>query len=65
MAEVRAPQDPYLTVAGNSEEDEYIGTGDKEPVDDVQLPSTFIHSPVWSAAKISDCLALCKSLGLV
>ena len=46
-------------------EEEYIGTGDEEPVDDVRLPSTFIHSPSWSAANISDCLALRKALGPV
>ncbi|KAJ7798297.1 hypothetical protein B0H14DRAFT_3492646 [Mycena olivaceomarginata] len=27
------------------EEAEYIGTGDEEPVDDVRLPSTFVHLP--------------------
>jgi hypothetical protein len=43
-------------------EEEYIGNGDEEPVDDVRLPSTFIHSPSWSAANISDCLALRKAL---
>jgi hypothetical protein len=47
------------------DEDEYIGTGDEEPVDDVRLPSTFVHSPAWSAANISDCLALRKAFGPV
>jgi hypothetical protein len=45
--------------------EEYIGNGDEEPIDDVRLPSTFIHSPSWSAANISDCLALRKALGPV
>jgi hypothetical protein len=49
----------------NPEEEEYIGTGDEEPIDDVRLPSTFVHSPAWSAANISDCLALRKALGPV
>jgi hypothetical protein len=49
----------------NPEEEEFSGTGDEEPVDDVRLPSTFIHSPAWSAANVSDCLALRKALGLV
>jgi hypothetical protein len=39
-----------------SEGAKYQGTGDEEPVQDVRLPSSFIHSPVWSAAQISDCL---------
>lgn len=47
------------------DETEYIGTGDEEPLDDVRLPSTFVHSPAWSAANISDCLALRKALGPV
>jgi Helitron helicase-like domain at N-terminus len=47
------------------DEEEFIGTGDEEPVDDVRLPSTFVHSPAWSAANISDCLALRKALGPV
>ena len=49
----------------NFEEDEYVGTGDEEPVDDIRLPSTFVPSPAWSAANISDCLALRKALGPV
>jgi hypothetical protein len=48
-----------------ADDEEYIGTGDEELVDDVRLPSTFIHSPSWSAANISDCLALRKALGPV
>lgn len=44
---------------------EYVGEGDEEPREDVRLPSTFIHSPAWSAANIADCLALRKSLGPV
>jgi hypothetical protein len=47
------------------DEAEYVGTGDEEPVDDVRLPSTFVHSPAWSAANISDCLALRKAFGPV
>jgi hypothetical protein len=26
-----------------TDEEEYIGTGDEEPIEDVRLPSTFIH----------------------
>ncbi|KAF8236923.1 hypothetical protein L208DRAFT_1249699, partial [Tricholoma matsutake] len=29
------------------------------------LPSTFIHSPAWSAANVSDCLALQKAIGSI
>lgn len=47
----------------DSDDDEYIGTGDEEPTDDVCLPSTFIHSPAWSAANVADCLALWKAYG--
>jgi hypothetical protein len=47
------------------DEEEYIGEGDEEPIDDVYLPSSFIHSPAWSAANISDCLALWKAFGPV
>jgi hypothetical protein len=47
------------------DEAEYIGTGDEEPVDDVRLPSSFVHSPAWASANISDCLALRKALGPV
>jgi hypothetical protein len=49
----------------HADEEEFLGTGDEEPVDDVRLPSTFVHSPAWSAANISDCLALRKALGPV
>jgi hypothetical protein len=35
------------------------------PVDDVRLPSSFVHSPAWASANISDCLALRKALGPV
>jgi hypothetical protein len=49
----------------NEDEDEYIGNGDEEPNDDVRLPSSFVHSPAWSAANISDCLALRKAFGAV
>jgi Helitron helicase-like domain at N-terminus len=45
------------------EDGEYAGDGDDEPVPDVYLPSGFIHSPAWSAANVSDCLALRKALG--
>jgi hypothetical protein len=57
----------YIRHNQNSDpdEDEYIGTGDEEPVEDVCLPSTFVHSPAWSAANISDCLALRKAFGPV
>jgi hypothetical protein len=47
------------------DEAEYIGNGDEQPVEDVRLPSTFVHYPAWSAANISDCLALRKALGPV
>lgn len=49
----------------DADEEEFLGTGDEEPIDDVRLPSTFVHSPAWSAANISDCLALRKALGPV
>jgi hypothetical protein len=57
----------YLHHHRHSEPDEaeYIGTGDEEPADDVRLRSTFVHSPAWSSANISDCLALRKALGPV
>jgi hypothetical protein len=57
----------YIRMNQHSDPDEekFIGTSDEEPVDDVRLPSTFVHSPAWSAANISDCLALGKALGLV
>jgi hypothetical protein len=45
------------------DEDEFVGMGDEEPTEDVRLPSTFVHSPAWSAANISDCVALRKALG--
>jgi hypothetical protein len=45
------------------DEEEYNGDGDEEPSDDVRLPSTFVHSPAWSAANVSDCLALRKAIG--
>jgi len=32
---------------------------------DIRLPTTFVHSPAWSAANVSDCLALRRSLGPV
>jgi hypothetical protein len=54
-----------LNQHSDPEENEYVGSGDEEPVEDVRLPSTFIHSPAWSAANISDCLALRKALGPV
>ena len=47
------------------DEAEYIGTSNEEPVDDVHLPSTFVHSPALSAANISDCLAFRKAFGPV
>jgi len=47
------------------EDGEYEGVGDEEPRDNVRLPSSFVHSPAWSAAKVSDCLALRKALGPV
>jgi hypothetical protein len=47
------------------DEEEFVGIGDEEPIDDVRLASTFVHSPAWSAANISDCLALRKALGPV
>lgn len=40
------------------DEEEYTGNGDEEPSEDVRLPSTFVHSPAWLAANVSDCLAL-------
>lgn len=51
----------------DEEEEEFVGTieGDEEPVENVRLPSSFVHSPAWSAANISDCLALRKALGPV
>jgi hypothetical protein len=57
----------YIRHNQNSDPDEYeyIGTGDEEPVEDVRLPSTLVHSPAWSAANISDCLALRKAFGPV
>jgi hypothetical protein len=54
-----------LNQHSEQEDEEYVGSGDEEPVEDVRLPSTFIHSPAWSAANISDCLALRKALGNV
>ena len=47
----------------DDEDEEFIGTGDAEPIGNICLPSTFIHSPAWSAANVSDCLALRKALG--
>jgi hypothetical protein len=47
------------------DEEEYTGEGDEEPSDDVRLPSTFVHSPAWSAANVSDCLALRKAIAPV
>jgi hypothetical protein len=54
-----------LNQHATTDKEEYIGTGDEEPVEHVRLPSTFIHSPSWSAASISDCLALRKAPGPV
>lgn len=42
---------------------EYTGTGNEELTDDVRLPLTFIHSPAWAAANVSDCLVLQKTYG--
>jgi hypothetical protein len=47
------------------DEEEYTGEGDEEPSEDVRLPSTFVHSPAWSAANVSDCLALRKAIGSI
>jgi Helitron helicase-like domain at N-terminus len=47
------------------DKDEYEGDGDKEPSDNVRLPSTFVHSPAWSAANVSDCPALQKAIGSI
>ncbi|KAF8232251.1 hypothetical protein L208DRAFT_1272913, partial [Tricholoma matsutake] len=46
-------------------EGEYNGDGDEEPSDDVRLPSTFVHSPAWSAANVSDCPALQMAIGSI
>lgn len=57
----------YIRLNQHSDDldEEYIGTGDEEPTHDVHLPSSFVHSPAWSAANISDCLALRRALGPV
>jgi hypothetical protein len=49
------------------DEDEYVNDADDESGqdEDIRLPSGFLHSPAWSAANISDCLALRKALGPV
>jgi hypothetical protein len=45
-----AVEESRLTYIQNNQhldpdEAEYIGIGDEEPVDDVRLPSSFVHSP--------------------
>lgn len=51
----------------DDDEGEFDNTprGDDEPVPDVRLPSSFLHSPAWCASQISDCLALHKYGGSV
>lgn len=48
------------------DEDESTDHDDESNEDqDIRLPSGFLHSPAWSAANISDCLALRKAFGPV
>jgi hypothetical protein len=47
----------------DGEEAEYSGDGDDDPTRAIRLPSSFIHSPAWSAGHIADALALRRALG--
>lgn len=64
MVYIRQNQHKSISLDGEDDE-EYHGTGDDEPRQDVHLPSTFVHSPAWSAANVSDCLALRRTFGPV
>ncbi|KZW00083.1 hypothetical protein EXIGLDRAFT_568543, partial [Exidia glandulosa HHB12029] len=47
----------------DADEEEYVGQGDDDPVGDIRLPSSFMHSPAWTNANVADCLALRRALG--